>query len=110
MRRLGVVAEGSAPEFSDLLLAALSHADEEVVKEALAIVAESRGPRRVSRLVLGLEHPAWDVRQLAATLLSGSSDPEAQRALRGREAVETDDPVLEAIRDALADAPSGGRR
>jgi HEAT repeat protein len=89
------------PTLDDLLVEALGHPDEEVVKQALHAIRDARGPRTVGRLAVGLEHPAWHVRGLAARLLGDVGTPEARAMLEERGAREQDEMVLRAIRRAL---------
>jgi len=91
----------SDPSLGDLLVEALGHQDEEVVKEVLAAIAESGGARMASRLAVGLSHPAWDVRRRAAELLGGVGGPAAREALAERQEIEEDDLVSEALSAAL---------
>lgn len=90
------------PTLGDLLVEALGHPDEEVVKQALCAIHESAGARTAARLALALEHHAWDVRQLAATLLGQGGGDEARAALHDRLPRESDDLVREAIERALS--------
>lgn len=85
----------------DLLVEALGAADEELVKEALRAIARREGPRRAARVALALEHAAWDVRQLAATLLGEIGNDEAAEALRRRAEREGDRLVAAAIERSL---------
>ncbi len=96
LRRLGDVS------LDDLLLEALAHQDDEVVKEALISIAEIGGSRATTRISMGLEHAAWDVRQLSATLLGSMSDQAAVDALQARLTIERDELVQRAIEEALA--------
>ncbi len=89
------------PTLGDLLVEALGHDDEEVVKQALRALAESGGERMASRLAVGLTHAAWDVRRLAAVLLGELGSGEAEQALEARFGIEGDDLVREAIEEAL---------
>jgi HEAT repeat protein len=93
------------PVLGDVLVEALGHPDEEVVKEVLSAIAESRGGRTVSRLSVGLSHPAWDVRRHAAQLLAAHGGSEARTALETRAKAEEDELVREALARALEDAP-----
>ncbi|MDQ3034989.1 MAG: HEAT repeat domain-containing protein, partial [Myxococcota bacterium] len=88
-------------ELEELLVDALGHPDEEVVKEGLRVVADHPMARKESKLAIGLSHPAWDVRRLAATLLGALGSEEARAKLRERAAIESDDLVRIAIVDAL---------
>jgi HEAT repeat protein len=93
------------PVLGDLLVEALGHPDEEVVKEVLSAIAESRGGRTVSRLSVGLSHPAWDVRRHAAQLLAAHGGAEARAALEARWETEDDELVRQALSRALEDSP-----
>ncbi len=85
----------------ELLVEALGSADSELVKEALRAIAQSDTPRRGARIALALEHSAWDVRQLAASLLGRLGGPEDRRALEERAEREVDAGVQAAIERAL---------
>lgn len=89
------------PTLGDLLVEALGHPDEEVVKQALYAIDEADGPRVVGRLRLGLEHPAWHVRVLSAQLLGNRRDEAARRLLEERLERETDPMVRKAIERSL---------
>ncbi|MBC7173899.1 MAG: HEAT repeat domain-containing protein [Polyangiaceae bacterium] len=89
------------PTFDDLLVEALGHPDEEVVKQALHAICAARGPRTVGRLAVGLEHPAWHVRGLSARLLGDLGTEDALAALEGRRGREQDEMVRGAIDRAL---------
>jgi len=95
LRRLGDLS------LDDLLLETLSHHDDEVVKEALISIAEIGGLRATTRISMGLEHAAWDVRQLSAKLLGSMSDKAAVDALQARLTIERDELVQQAIEEAL---------
>jgi HEAT repeat protein len=96
------------PGLDELLVQALGQSDEELVKEALRAIAQSAAPRREARIALGLEHGAWDVRQLAAQLLARIGGEVAVSALERRLDRESDAGVRVAIGEALAQL--GGRR
>jgi HEAT repeat protein len=95
----------------DALFAALDHTDAEVVKLALSIVGSKPGPRALARLGLCLEHPAWEVRRLAAELLGQDHRPGVEGLLRARYDRERDPIVRAAIGSAVSLRPSaeGGR-
>jgi HEAT repeat protein len=101
LRMLGMARTVDESELDEILSHVLGHRDEEVVKEALRFVAESVSARREARLSLGLRHPAWDVRQLAVTLLGEVGTPEALELLRERMAVESDDLVRASLAEVL---------
>lgn len=89
--------------FDDLPDSALGQPDVELVKEALrAIARRSESPRQAARLALALEHPAWDVRCLAAALLAAVGGRDAKSVLQKRAEREVDGLVRSAIDDALA--------
>ncbi|HJL16206.1 MAG TPA: HEAT repeat domain-containing protein [Sandaracinaceae bacterium LLY-WYZ-13_1] len=95
------------PALDELLVEALGQSDEELVKEALRAIASGREtPRRAPRIALALEHAAWDVRQLAATLLGETGGPGAREALAARLEGERDAGVRAAIERALAALPA----
>jgi HEAT repeat protein len=104
MRALGGSEPPNAPDLEELLVDTLGHPDEEVVKEGLRAVAESRIDRKEARLAVGLSHAAWDVRRLAASLLGAIGSVEARARLEERAALESDDLVKRAISAALRGA------
>ncbi|AKF08566.1 HEAT repeat domain-containing protein [Sandaracinus amylolyticus] len=108
LRALGGAEPASEPDLEELLVDVLGHPDQEVVKEGLRVVAEKIRDRREARLAIGLSHPAWDVRRLAAALLGAIGSEGALSHLRARRAIETDDLVRAAIDDALDPAKAGG--
>ncbi|UJR78816.1 HEAT repeat domain-containing protein [Sandaracinus amylolyticus] len=108
LRALGGAEPASEPDLEELLVDVLGHPDEEVVKEGLRVVAEKIRDRREARLAIGLSHPAWDVRRLAAALLGAIGSEGALTHLHARRAIETDDLVRAAIDDALDPAKNGG--
>ncbi len=89
------------PTFDDLLVEALGHPDDEVVKQALHAICDARGPRTVARLAVGLEHPAWHVRGLSARLLGDIGTPDAMAVLEERRTREHDPMVAGAIARSL---------
>ncbi len=89
------------PVLDAVLVEALGHADEEVVKESLRAIASSNDVRAVARLAVGLEHGAWHVRALAAQLLGIRREDAARNVLLERDRVEVDHMVQAAIRAAL---------
>lgn len=91
------------PALDALLVEALGQGDEELVKEALRAITQADPARRSARVALGLEHAAWDVRQLAARLLAEIGGEEARAALADRLAREVDAGVRETIAGALAE-------
>lgn len=105
-RTLSGVGLALEPGFEALLDEVLGHTDEEVVKEALRIAAESELPRKEERVAIGLSHSAWDVRSLAVSLLADMETEQAREKLRERAAIESDDLVRIAIADALSILPS----
>ncbi|MCZ7677993.1 MAG: HEAT repeat domain-containing protein [Sandaracinaceae bacterium] len=98
----------SDPGLDELLVEALGQSDEELVKEALRAIAERPGSRRAARIALALEHPAWDVRQLAARLLGEVGGEDTAAALLDRLSREADAGVRAALERAL-EAVGGAR-
>jgi HEAT repeat protein len=88
-------------DFGGLVREALGHQDEEVVKQALCTIADERGDDVVSALAMGLGHPTWHVRILAARLLADRGDDEALATLEARRRVEDDLMVIEIIDRAI---------
>jgi HEAT repeat protein len=105
---LEALAGLGSPDMDDLLMEAMSNRDEEVVKQALIAMGDSGGPRAVERISIGLDHPRWDVRRLAAELLGGLEQGEAAAALLGRLEIESDELVRDALRKALAELEGKG--
>lgn len=93
-------------DFAGLIREALGHEDEEVVKQALCAVADERSEDVVEALEIGLRHPTWHVRILAARLLADRGDERALAALRARRKLEEDPMVIDVIERALG--PDGG--
>lgn len=89
------------PDVGQLLTGALTHEDEEVVKQALYAIADARAPHFVDAIAGGLSHAAWDVRRLSAELLGGFGDASVVPALRAQQEREVDDLAREAISLAL---------
>ncbi len=92
----------SDPALDELLMEALSDADPEVVKQALTVLGATGSARTVARVAIALDHSAWDVRRLAASLLGEAGDSSALPALQARLGVENDGLVRMAIEEALA--------
>lgn len=97
-----VEAVAGFPELKrvEALIDGLAHPAGEVVKAALRALGETRDVRAVLHLGACLDHPAWDVRRLAADLL-GRRGASAAGPLRARLSVEEDPLVREAIGRAL---------
>ena len=93
----------AAADLPSLLLETLGHEDEEVVKQALRALAEVEGERRVTRVAIGLVHPSWDVRSIAARLLGGLGSQQALDELHARLEEEDDPMVKHAISEALGE-------
>lgn len=93
----------SDPGLDELLVDTLGHDDPEVVKQALAAIRESGGPRTTARLSVGLSHGRWDVRAAAAGLLATVDADEARGALVEHRRGESDPTVLRTIDEVLAD-------
>jgi len=97
------LCELNAPGLQALLLDALTHDDSELVKQALSRLAIDEPGAALDAALSMLEHPRWDVRQLAVQLLSDRRDERVVSALRARSEIEDD----EFVRQALADAAGG---
>jgi HEAT repeat protein len=93
-------------DFGSLVRAALGHEDEEVVKQALCTIADEGGDDVLSALELGLGHPTWHVRILAARLLADRSDDDAFAILKARRRVE-DDPMVTEVMDRVLGVVGG---
>jgi HEAT repeat protein len=86
-----------------ILAAGLGHADAEVVKAALRALTHLPGADALHGLLRVLNHARWDVRKLAAEALGERRDGVARPGLRARRAIESDELVIAAIEQALAD-------
>ncbi len=95
------------PERDDALFAALDHADTEVVKLALSELGRAIDARSLNRIGLALDHPARDVRRLAAELLGLDGSVVAHELLRARLEREKDVGVRVAIASSLAAKRAG---
>ena len=89
----------------DVLLAALEHADAEVVKLALSELHRTTDARTLARVGVCLDHDAWDVRRMAAELLGAQRGEPSQALLRARLERESDGSVREALVSALGHHP-----
>jgi HEAT repeat protein len=96
-------------QLGDVLVDVLGADDSEVVKAALSALAEAGGARGLSRVAIALEHRAWDVRRLAAELLTGTRDPMLIELVAQRLEREQDSLVREALEVTLAGARQGAR-
>jgi HEAT repeat protein len=96
------------PRRLSLLFDGLHHNESEVVKAAMLAIAAEPDPRVVVHLGACLDQPAWDVRRLAADLLSRAPSEASAALLRARQAVEQDPMVRDALTRALES--SGQRR
>ena len=85
------------------LIDSLSHADAEVVKAALQMLANEADLRASGHLGACLDHEAWDVRRLAADLLGRIGGESVTALLRTKLAMETEPLVRDAILRALGD-------
>jgi HEAT repeat protein len=88
------------PRRIEALIDGLSHPESEVVKAAMRALAESADPRVLVHLGACLDHDAWDVRRLAADLISRAGEP-AISLLRARLRMEDNPLVKDAITRAL---------
>ncbi len=93
------------PGLAELLVEALGDSDHEVVKQALTGLGQAGGARAAARVAIALDHPAWDVRRLAAAQLGRIGDRSSVSALRARLEVEPDSLVRAVIGEALAALP-----
>lgn len=89
-----------APGLRGLLVDALHASDAEVVKQALAGLAEL-GSEAFTYLADSLGDARWDVRRLAASLVGASGHPEASARLAARLESETDDMVRAGLLEAM---------
>jgi HEAT repeat protein len=89
----------------DALLEALDHGDAEVVKLALSLLGGHPTFRAIARIGLALDHPSWEVRRMAAEILSQDRSPASQEFLRARYEREPDPSVREALAEAVSIRP-----
>jgi HEAT repeat protein len=89
----------------DALLDALDHPDPEVVTLALSLLGGQPSFRAAARIGLCLDHPSWEVRRLAAEILSQDRSAASQEFLRARYERETDPTVRDAIAAAVSIRP-----
>jgi HEAT repeat protein len=97
------IAQLHDPRRIDALIDSLSHADGEVVKASLQMLARETDLRAGAHLGACLDHEAWDVRRLAADLLGRIGGEVANGLLRTKLAIETEPLVREALLRALGD-------
>ncbi len=97
-----------AERCDDALLLAIDHADPEVVKLALSLLGQrdrASGFRAMACVGLCLDHPSWEVRRMAAEILSQDNSPASKEFLRARYERETDVTVRDAIAEAVSIRP-----
>ena len=92
----------------EALMGAADHPDHEVVKLALAQLANTGDERALASLARAIEHEAEAVRRYAAELLGHDHTAEAESILRARLDRERSSEVRNAIMAALAARPEGG--
>jgi HEAT repeat protein len=88
------------PNIIDTLIEATRHGSAEVVKASLLLLTGQDDARVMAHVGACLDHEAWDVRRLAADLLSRLGE-KSQELLRSRQNVEQVPLVRDAIRRAL---------
>jgi HEAT repeat protein len=91
----------------EALMGAADHADHEVVKLALAQLANTGDERALASLARAIEHEAEAVRRYAAELLGHEGGSEAESILRARLDRERSVEVREHIMAALSARPEG---
>jgi HEAT repeat protein len=91
----------------EALMGAADHADHEVVKLALAQLANTGDERALAALVRAIEHQDEQVRKYAAELLGHEAGSDAETILRGRLDRERSAEVRRAIMEALSARPEG---
>jgi HEAT repeat protein len=94
-----------AERCEDALFEALDHSDTEVVKLALSMLGGEPSFRAVARVGVCLDHASWEVRRLAAEILSQDKSAAGQEFLRARYERETDGTVRDAIATAVSIRP-----
>lgn len=97
----GITNEGRI----EALMGAADHPDHEVVKLALAQLANTGDERAMAALVRAIEHEAEPVRRYAAELLGHEGGSEGEAILRGRLDRERSAEVRRAIMAALSVRP-----
>jgi HEAT repeat protein len=91
----------------EALMGAAEHPDHEVVKLALAQLANTGDDRALASLARAIEHEAESVRRYAAELLGHEGGAEAEGMLRARLDRERSAEVRVAIMTALSTRPEG---
>ena len=91
----------------EALMGAADHPDHEVVKLALAQLANTGDERALASLARAIEHEAESVRRYAAELLGHDHSAEAESMLRARLDRERSAEVRNAIMAALSARPEG---
>jgi len=94
----------------EALMGAADHPDHEVVKLALAQLANTGDERALASLARAIEHDAEAVRRYAAELLGHEGGAEAEGLLRARLDRERSAEVRHAIMAALSARPMSGER
>jgi HEAT repeat protein len=89
----------------DALFEALDHPEADAARLALSLVGTRPGPRVFARLGLCLDHASWELRRIAAELLSQDRSPAAQALLRARYEREAEPVVRQAIASAISVRP-----
>ncbi|AKU94208.1 HEAT repeat protein [Labilithrix luteola] len=87
---------------ADALMDATDHPDHEVIKIALAQLANTKDERAIVALARALEHPAEAVRRYTAEILGQQDAPEAETILRARLDRERSVEVRRVIMEALS--------
>lgn len=87
---------------ADALMDATDHPDHEVIKIALAQLANTKDERAIVALAQALEHPAEAVRRYTAEILGQQDAPEAETILRARLDRERSVEVRRVIMEALS--------
>ncbi len=98
---VGAVSSIPGPKRDEVMLFALEHSDEEVVRVALSCITPPLDARTISRLGVCLDHSSWELRRATAELLGQDGSSAAGELLKARYERETDASVREAILDAM---------
>ena len=98
---VGAISSIAGSKRDDVILFALEHHDEEVVRVALSCLVPPLDPRTIARLGLCLDHASWEVRRSAAELLGQDGSAAAEALLHARYERETDASVRDALLDAM---------
>jgi len=98
---VGAISSISGPQRDEVMLLALEHHDEEVVRAALSGLVAPLDARTIARLGLVLDHSSRGLRRATAELLGQDGSAAAEALLQARCERETDASVRDALLDAI---------